>query len=283
MLALVAAGLGITPATGAAAPADDTARYLGTWNYDLPAGATGTADLSIGPIMLHFPQIGTVTFSPGADGVILGHTDQGCTWRFRNVGDALELASTDQYCFNSYIGSGYNIDRWRVQVDRDTERETLHANSYQLGVTLPFQLTDARRTRAAAATRAETLQNFSGSWQFDPAASGFTNREQVNVATLAPGVGLPVPIPASSTVDYRPGEGDSIVARTDDGCEWVLEAHGSTAELAGGAQTCATPTGPLTRSLWAIASDGLRQVTIMAGTRQDGDAFLLTDGALVPR
>ncbi len=107
-------------------------KYLGTWNYDQPDHVTraNIASMDLYVYRPDIPQIGTITFTRGAGDEVIGHTDQGCTWHFRPAGDALEMSSTTQYCFNHVIGSGYNIDRWRVIVEDGVERETLHANSY---------------------------------------------------------------------------------------------------------------------------------------------------------
>jgi hypothetical protein len=217
-----------------------------------------------------FPQIGTVVFSRGANGEVLGHTDQGCTWRFRVEPGALELASTDQHCFNRIIDSDYNIDRWRVEIDGDREREVLHANSHLAGQTFSFGLADGRRTRAGITGRAATVRNFAGAWQFDPPDPA----RLVNVGTITGEV--PVPTVFTGTVDYRAGVGNTIVARTGDGCDWTLAADGNTAELSPATQTC----GGVTRTFWSIASDGHRQTVITQGVGADGSRILVTSGAL---
>ncbi|MCX4098880.1 hypothetical protein [Nocardia sp. alder85J] len=272
--ALLVAALTALTTGPAAADTDPAAPFLGVWNYDQPDRTTMTniATMDIAGFPPTFPQIGTVVFSHGDNGEILGHTDQGCTWRFRIDGAAMELAATDQICFNHIIGSEYNIDRWRVETDGDHERETLHANSYQGGATFSFDLADGRRTRADAGRRADTVRAFTGTWQFDPADPATL----INLALVTGAVPVPVPTPVTGSVEYRPGPGDTIVARTADGCDWTLDTHGNTAELAPGTPSC----GGVTRTFWSVAADGDRQTTIMAGVRADGSHFSLTTGEL---
>ncbi|WP_019932454.1 hypothetical protein [Nocardia sp. BMG111209] len=271
LLALLTAAL--TPCA-APASADPAAPFLGVWNYDQPDRSTMTniATLDLGGFPATFPQIGTVVFSHGDNGEILGHTDQGCTWRFRVEGTALELATPDQHCFNHIIDSEYNIDRWRVDTDGDQERETMHANSYQGGSTFSFELAAGRRTRAAAGHRADTVRAFTGSWRFDPVDPA----RLINLAQVSGASPVTVPTPIGGTIDFRPGPGDTMIARTTDGCDWTFETHGNTAELAPETQSC----GGNTRTFWSAAADGQRQTTIMAGVAPDGSRFSLTTGEL---
>jgi hypothetical protein len=274
VLALLAAAVLATPGPASADPA---APYLGVWNYDQPDRTTMTniATLDLGGFPAAFPQIGTVVFSPGDNGEILGHTDQGCTWRFRVDGAALELAATDQHCFNHIIDSEYNIDRWRVELDGDHEREILHANSYQAGSTFSFELADGRRTRATAGSRADTVRAFTGDWRFDPVDPAHL----INLSQVTGPTPVPVPTPVTGTIAFRPGPGDTLVARTTDGCDWTFDAHGNTAELAPATQSC----GGTTRTFWSAAADGRHQTTITAGTAPDGSHFSLTTGELTRR
>ncbi|MQY30085.1 hypothetical protein [Nocardia aurantia] len=273
-LAVAAVALALAAPGAATADPDPAAPYLGVWNYDQPDRATMTdiATLDLGGFPATFPQIGTVVFSHGDNGEILGHTDQGCTWRFRIDGAAMELATTDQHCFNHIIDSEYNIDRWRVETDGDHERETMHANSYQGGATFSFELADGRRTRAAAGRRDDTVRAFAGTWLFDPVdAPRLINLAQVTGATP-----VTVPTPVTGTLEFRPGPGDTLVARTPDGCDWTFDAHGNTAELDPPTQSC----GGVTRTFWSAAADGHRQNTITAGVAADGSHFSLTTGEL---
>src|SRR5947207_2249200 len=66
--------------------------YLGRWNYDQPDRATNTniavvscpasVPTCVGEPPFEVPQIGDIVFTAGADGAVVGHTDQGCTWTF---------------------------------------------------------------------------------------------------------------------------------------------------------------------------------------------------------
>ncbi|MBB5914280.1 hypothetical protein BJY24_003147 [Nocardia transvalensis] len=275
LAAVTALGLiGLSAPSAVAAPDDPVAPYLGTWNYDRPDPATMTdmATLDLPGYTATFPQIGTVDFRRGENGEVIGYTDQGCTWRFRVEADALEMTSTDQYCFNRNIGAGYNVDRWRIRIDGDHEWESLHANSYLVGASFSFDLVDGRRTRASAADRDETLRRFAGSWRLDPPDP----THMVGIANVNNALGLALPVPVSGGVEYRAATGDTIIARTDDGCEWTLEAHGNTAELSPETQTC----HGMRRNLWAVASDGTQQTTAMAGIDAGGSPFYLSNGSL---
>ncbi|MFE9328606.1 hypothetical protein ACIHDR_47440 [Nocardia sp. NPDC052278] len=247
-------------------------KYLGTWNYDQPDHLTKTniATIDLFGYQPDIPQIGTVTFTRGADGEILGHTDQGCTWHFRDVGDALELTSTTQYCFNHVIRSGYNIYRWRVTVHDGFEQETLRANSYLGPLTVAFGLEDGRRTNAASGTRAETAERFSGTWAFDqaPFPTNTATNEYFVPVLFTPG-------PMSGPVTFTPSADGTVAAHTADGCTWTFDAHGNTAELSPSTQTC----GADTLTFWSIADDGGRQTTILSGTEHDVP-FMVTVGSL---
>jgi hypothetical protein len=144
--------------------------YLGTWNYDMPDWVTMTniATISCPPTciapdrhrgaapLLVVPQIGYVIFSQTPDGAIVGHTDQGCTWRFEPRPGSLELTPPSQYCFNHIIGSGYTITRWSVTVSGRHERETIVAVSHLPSGDYEFRLGDGRessRSRRRAMAR----------------------------------------------------------------------------------------------------------------------------------
>ena len=267
----VACGPAATPALAQHAAASAADQYLGTWNYDQPdaASMTNIATMDLFGYRPDIPQIGTVTFSRAADGEVLGHTDQGCTWHFTPVPGALEMTSTNQYCFNHVIGSGYNIDRWRVTVHDGVEHETLHANSYLAGATFSFELNDGRRTNAAAGTQADTARRFSGTWTYDH--GGFPT----NVATNS--LFVPVmltPTPMTGPVTFATN-GGTVTARTAEGCDWTFQARGNTAELTPAVQHC----GATTLTFWSIASDAGHQTDIVAGT-DHGTPFMVTSGAL---
>ncbi|WP_157110860.1 hypothetical protein [Nocardia anaemiae] len=276
--ALALAGLVTAPVP---AGADSTAssettgfveKYLGTWNYDQPDHVTRTniATMDLFGYRPDIPQIGTITFTRGADGEVLGHTDQGCTWHFRPAGDALEMTSTTQYCFNNVIGSGYNIDRWRVTVDHGVERETLHANSYLGPGTFGFDLVDGRRTNAAAGTQADTAWRFSGTWTFDRAPF------PINAATNSYFIPLPfTPAVMSGPVTFTPAADSTVTAHTADGCDWTFDAHGNTAELSPATQTC----GATTLTFWSIANDVGHQTAVLAG-QDHSTPFMMTSGSL---
>ncbi|MFF3572167.1 hypothetical protein ACFYXQ_30740 [Nocardia jiangxiensis] len=276
--ALTLAGLATAPAPADAVPGasaemtGSVEKYLGTWNYDQPdhSERINIATMDLSGYRPDIPQIGTVTFTRGEDNEVLGHTDQGCTWHFRPVGDALEMMSTTQYCFNNVIGSGYNIDRWRVTVHGDVERETLHANSYLGPGTFGFDLIDGRRTNAAAGTRADTARRFSGTWTFDRAPF------PANAATNSYFVPLPfTPAPMSGPVTFTPSAGSIVTAHTADGCNWTFQAHGNTAELSPATQIC----GPTSLTFWSIAADVRHQTAILAG-QDHSIPFMVTSGSL---
>ncbi len=276
--ALTLAGLASAPAPADAGPgvsADATGsveKYLGTWNYDQPdrVGRINVATMDLFGYRPDIPQIGTITFTRGSGDEVLGHTDQGCTWHFRPAGDALEMTSTTQYCFNHVIGSGYNIDRWRVTVHGDVERETLHANSYLGPGTFGFDLVDGRRSNAAASTGTDTARRFSGTWTFDRAPF------PINTATNSYFVPLPfTPAPMSGPVAFTPSAGGTVTAHTADGCDWTFQAHGNTAELSPATQSC----GTTTLTFWSIAADMRHQTAILAG-QHHGIPFMVTSGFL---
>ncbi|MGW4123799.1 hypothetical protein [Nocardia sp. NPDC004711] len=250
--------------------AADADRYLGVWNYDQPNRADAADIASVGQFgleLLTFPQVGTVEFARSADGDITGHTDQGCTWHFRVNGDALDLTSTDQYCFNSVIGSGYNIYYWHVTVRDGREQEVIRANSYLPYGTFDFELANGRRTRADAADPGDAARLFTGSWAYDPVNLAYLNN------LTSPGYQ-----PKTGVVQIDSSAGP-LTAHTGDGCSWTLDAHGNTAELAPAGQTCRTPGGTVTMSFWSMASDGTHLISIMNSTDPHGDSSFLASGS----
>ncbi|MFI1919278.1 hypothetical protein [Nocardia sp. NPDC020380] len=250
------------------ATADSADPYLGVWNYDQPDRADSTNIATAGKFGLNpltYPQIGTVDFERAANGDLTGHTDQGCTWHFRPSGDGLDLTSTDQYCYNNVIGSGYNIYYWHVTVQGDREQEVIRANSYLPYGTFDFVLADGKRTRAAAADPGEAARSLTGTWAYDA-----TNPLYLNNLTT-PGFQ-----PKSGTVTLTATAGDRLVARTDDGCDWTLAAHGNTAELAPAHQVC----GAASMSFWSIAGDGQQLASIMTGIDAQGHDYFLSSGSM---
>lgn len=156
----LAAGLPYGIAGASVAPVPSVQKYLGYWNYDQPnpttlnnvivlacPGAGGQCDSQL-PLPLKVPQVGWVLFSPGPDGTVNGHTDQGCTWNFKVTRTDLELSSTTQECFNHAIGSSGNITKWSVTVTGNKEHEQIVSVSHQPnGVDLIGTMKSGSRTR----------------------------------------------------------------------------------------------------------------------------------------
>lgn len=83
-LALVTAVTVVRPPDQAAAAHPETAgqeQYLGRWNYDLPdrESLRNVIVIDLPGSPLQVPQVGDIVFSKGADGTVIGRTDQGCT------------------------------------------------------------------------------------------------------------------------------------------------------------------------------------------------------------
>lgn len=259
------------PAATARPVAGDADRFLGVWNYDQPERADGTNIAVVGLLgvnPLSFPQIGTVTFSRGPGDEVIGRTDQGCTWHFAPSGDGLDLTSTDQYCFNNVIQSGYNIYYWHVTVQGDREREQLRANSYQSFGTVDFTLGTGTRTRADVADPADPARLFTGSWAYDPVNPAYLNN------LTSPGYQ-----PISGTVRIESTGSGRLAAHTDDGCAWTFDAAGNTAELAPANQVCHTSDGDVSMSFWSLASDGRQLASILNGTDAQGHTYFVGSGS----
>jgi hypothetical protein len=260
------------------------ARYLGAWNYDqpdrqdmtniavitCPAGETSCA----GAAPIRIPQIGYVVFSAGPGGTVVGHTDQGCTWRFAAQPGGLELSPAPQYCFNHVIGSGYTITRWSVTFSRQHEAEFITAISQLPSGNFDFTLQDGRRTKAPARPGAE--HRFTGDWRYDPA----NQQTGVNIQTIRYGQGNVVQSAVTGLIAITAGPAGLITATTGDGCRWTLAASGNTAELWPARQSCHLGRSTETLSFWSIASSAKHQVSIMAGINRDGRSFLLVNGSL---
>jgi hypothetical protein len=258
------------------------------WNYDLPdqqistniaviacsAGNTSCA----GKPPIKIPQIGYVIFSAGPDGSVIGHTDQGCTWRFAAHPGGLELSPAPQYCFNHVIGSGYTITSWPVTFSGQHEMETVTAISHLPNGDYDFVLQNGRRTKAG--NQPGSAHRFTGGWNYDPAdpqtgvnfeTTQYTEPDgQVNVVHTA----------LTGQVTFTTGHNHLITAQTGDGCRWTLSTAGNTAELQPASQTCQLGNSTEALSFWSIAGNGKHQVSVMAGTDPQGGTFLLTNGSL---
>lgn len=248
--------LGSTAATAHAS--SNAQKYYGYWNYDQPnlASLNNVAVLACPdgtgqcgsplPLPLRIPQIGWVLFSPGPDGTVNGHTDQGCTWNFTISLTGLELSSTTQQCFNQNIGSAYNITKWSVTVDGNKEQEQIVSVSHQPnGMDLLATMNSGSRTRVRGETR--HVQRFLGNYSYDPADfNTLTNIVSTDKGTVYPEQG---------TVQFTSKGKGIINAHTPDGCDWTLAVHGDTAELDPATQTCHTSSGDSSLRYWALVTD----------------------------
>lgn len=258
-LVALAAMTSFGSATAAAKPNLNAQKYYGYWNYDQPNLTTlnnvavlacpdGTsqcgAQLPL-PLPLRVPQVGWVLFSPGPDGTVNGHTDQGCTWNFRVTPTGLELSLTTQRCFNPTIGSEGNLTKWSVTVDGNKEQEQIVAVSHQPnGVDLLATMNSGSRTRVNGKG---DIQPFLGSYSYDPADfNTLTNVVSTDKGTVYPEQG---------TVQFTSKHKGMINAHTPDGCNWTLAVHGDTAELDPATQTCHTATGDSSLRYWALVTD----------------------------
>lgn len=250
--------------TTASADTDtNAAKYYGIWNYDQPDAATlnniavlacpdggGQCDRQL-PLPLRVPQVGWVVFSPGPDGTVNGHTDQGCTWNFRVHPTGLELSSTTQQCFNQAIGSSGNLTKWSVQVHGNRETESIVAVSHQPnGVDLISTMKSGSRTKVAGGRHnGKFVQRFLGDYRYDPADS----HTLTNVVSTDKGTAYPEQGTVRFTATNK--NGGKINAHTPDGCDWTLAVRGDTAELDPATQTCHTANGDSSLHYWALVTD----------------------------
>ncbi len=256
----LAAGVpyGLTGASAEAAPS--VQKYLGYWNYDQPdpttlnnvavlacPGGGGQCDPQL-PLPLKVPQVGWVLFSPGPDGTVNGHTDQGCTWNFKVTPTDLELSSTTQECFNQDIGSSGNIIKWSVTVTGNHEHEEIVAVSHQAnGEDLIGTMKSGSRTRVDGSGGAKSFSRFLGAYTYNPADfSTLTNIVSTDKGTIYPEQG---------TVQFTAKSRSTILAHTPDGCNWTLAVRGNTAELDPATQTCHLADGETSLRYWAIVTD----------------------------
>jgi hypothetical protein len=258
---VTAAPLGST--TASAATDTNAAKYYGMWNYDQPDAATlnnidvlacsdggGQCDQQL-PLPLQVPQVGWVLFSPGPNGTVNGHTDQGCTWNFSVQPTGLELSSTTQRCFNPAIGSSGNITKWSVQVNGNRETESIVAVSHQPnGVDLIGTMKSGSRTKVVAGQdNGKFVHRFTGDYSYNPAdLHTLTNIVSTDKGTVYPQQGTV----RFSTKDKDRGK---INAHTPDGCDWTLDVRGDTAELDPTMQTCHTANGDSSLHYWALVTD----------------------------
>jgi hypothetical protein len=292
LVAFTAAGMPAGTAKAAPAPDANPQKYLGTWNYDQPDQATmrNIAVLSCPPdangcpssplpLPLAIPQIGNIVFSAAANDMVLGRTDQGCTWTFAVKSDSLELSEA-QSCFNHTIGSAYTLTRWSVTVVGNHERETIIGVSHQPTGDLMTTMHDGARTRVTGVGGFPAMARFLGAWTYDPPS----RQTLVNMVVTVPvGAGVPGLVPVQGTVRVTSERYGVIVARTDDGCVWTLAVQGNTAELDPPTQSCQLATGTVRLLFWSLASDGDHQNAVMAGSKDlngHESTFYLYIGAL---
>ncbi|WP_433438929.1 hypothetical protein [Nonomuraea sp. CA-141351] len=297
-MAAVAAFLAVATAPfGATAASADTdtnaAKYYGKWNYDQPDAATlnnvavlacpdggGQCDLQL-PLPLKVPQVGWVVFSPGPNGTVNGHTDQGCTWNFRVHPTGLELSSTTQECFNPAIGHSSNLTKWSVQVKGNRETEQITALSHQPnGAELIGTMKSGSRTKVVGGQdNGKFVQRFLGDYRYNPADV----RTLTNVVSTDKGTGYP----EQGTIRFsaKPKSRGKINAHTPDGCDWTLSVRGNTAELDPATQTCHTANGDSSLHYWGLVTDdgkhmnGLRAGSTTAPGQPPTNTFLFV-GAL---
>jgi hypothetical protein len=218
-----------------------------------------------------------VIFSAGPDRSVTGRTDQGCTWRFTPVPGGLELSSGKaQTCFNHVIGSSYTMTRWTVRFSGQHETEYIAAVSHLSYGDFDFVLENGKRTRARQPSPA-AVRRFTGTWEYTQADP----KTGVNIETTVypPPLG-PVKSALTGRVTFTSQHADLIRARTEDGCTWTLAVAGNTAELEPARQTCTQGGTATTRSFWSIASDGGRQVSIIAGADVQGNSYLAGNTSL---
>ena len=252
------------PTASATAPTDagtNAAKYYGVWNYDQPDAATlnnvdvlacpdgsGQCDPAL-PLPLRVPQVGWVVFSPGPDGTVNGHTDQGCTWNFTVTPTELDLSSATQQCFNHNIGSSGTFTHWSVQVNGDRETESIVAVSHQPnGVDIIGTMKSGSRTKVDPDDGNDTfVRRFLGDYTYNaPDFHTLTNVVITDKGTVYPQQG---------TVRFSRGHHHIITAHTPDGCDWTLAVRGNTAELDPATQTCHTAHGDTSLRYWALATD----------------------------
>lgn len=270
-------------------PPPSPAKYLGTWNYDLPNSTTmrNIAVISCPatnpecPVLpggelpsLQIPQIGTILFTLNPNGTITGRTDQGCSWTFQVEPNALALTGP-QTCFNHVIGSAYTITTWTVTITGDHEAETLIATSHQSDGDWNFVLQSGARTRADISDPRDDTKRFTGTWTYDPA----NPQTQDNIVTTTAADGSTTESPEVGTVLFTKTGNHSIAAHTADGCTWALQVHGNTAELQPADQVCQLPDSTETMTFWSIASDGHTEDTVITGLTPTS-TFALSVGSL---
>jgi hypothetical protein len=243
-------------------------KYLGRWNYDQPNPSTGNNVAVLAcpeggtscnhnaqlPLPLSIPQVGWIDFSPGPNGTLYGHTDQGCTWNFGVTPTGLELSSKVQLCFNATIGQYYSIKQWSVQVEDNVEHEQIISQSVQpngdiLYTTMNFNTKGKpSRHKVTGDGNGSTTNSFVGSFTYDP----FSFQTMENITVTDKGSASP----EAGVVRLDRVEANRIVAHTPDGCSWTLGVQGNTAELLDpGTQSCQIGSNTLSLRYWAMATD----------------------------
>jgi hypothetical protein len=280
LVVLAAIGVPVSTAQASATSANNAQKYLGTWNYDkpdqatmrniavisCPTGGNGCSSSQL-PLPLNIPQPGNIVFSAAADGMVVGRTDQGCTWHFEVTARTLELSPPGQYCFNHNIGSSYTLNRWSVSAVGNHEREVITGISHQPnGDDLLTTMNYGARTRVTGVGGVHAMARFFGRWTYDPASVETLVNMAVTVPSNAGAAGGGTSA-VQGSVWFTSKRHGVIEARTADGCQWTLAVQGNTAELAPASQTCQLATGTIRLFFWSVVSDGEHANSMLAATK----------------
>lgn len=260
-------------------PADPADAFVGVWNYDHPALASGfgiatlecpASDLSP-PLSLLLPQIGWLSFERTGPDRLDGTTDQGCAWTFSVEDDVATIDPVGQSCFNANIGSSYTITAWTVALGDDGHAsESLSAVSHH-EVDCAFELTDAARTRFDPSA-GDLTAPFVGTWLLDP-----PDAQAGSVAVVTCPDAAPSYVPQVGALTIVRVDDDTIAITTEAGCTSTLDLRDHTAELATPAASC--DGGPVP-SFWSFETDGMDAFQTQSGAL-DGCAFVLSNSHLV--
>jgi hypothetical protein len=247
--------------------ADMAASFEGTWNYAVPSLQNGSnvaylncpiADGGIEPF-LTLPQLGSLELKHQGSGVFMGHTDQGCDWRFVLKGDLLELSPVGQSCHNRVFDIDYDMNRWILEL---SGKEQVNATSHNPQGDCSFELNQGKRVLA------DDRVPFVGTWVMQkPDAKAKINMAQEYCSGSNGTTEMNTLAPANEIHFERLGQ-NSLEAVDSNGCRWSFEVRGNTAWLSSIPQRCSQPDGSaLTLYYWSFASQEGHGFEILSGTR----------------
>jgi hypothetical protein len=256
---------------------DDTAPFVGTWNYDLP---NYDKDVNISRIScpkgqtppdktLFVPQIGSIEMARTGENKLLGTTDQGCNWTFVTKGKSAHLDGPQKSCFNKVIQVSYTITKWDISLIKGHWNEFMTVDSANPTGMCESVKTNGPRSRVVEGNDRDDAKKFVGKWTYEPTDA--VTQKNTALATC-PGSQIPRLLLLKGAMSIEKTGPHSITAINENGCTLKFNVQGNTAALNPPTQNCEkAPLGtPKTYNFWTMATDGKELFEFGSGSIGNG-------------